>query len=489
MSNPKGRTLPNAISMYFVMLAIYCLDIFVFQSDLTVLGDAFFSRFFSFIIIFMYTKASKDSLAILGISKKKEKFVAGGIYGALFSLVPLFLVMLGEVVYYASTDASMLNLNFSPPSLNYVRTEGHMTSVGVTAIYIATTFFGSAFKEFFFRGFLLKKMNKVMNFFSANLFQALLYMSFILPSLARNFLRGYYNSTTAKLAVFIIIFYIVHETLAGIKWGLMTRISGSTYIATVDHFLYVFLSNSFFVTSRYETWAFMLHMMAIQLVSLAMTLVYYAVGMKRINAKKLKEKQEEEEAKARREARRKEREANRVIKSKIEPLEEISPEYYRSIASDARRKSRQDEDSDAPLENTVFIENAIQEKPTAESAEDSDVDDFLKKMTRQMRRSEEPTRSDEITEDFDSDDFLKAYQNGKSHHHRHSGHSHHHHSHHHHSEEKMKEETTQENNTTEKDSVAVPVRKKMAKKPKRTLAQKIRDLGGVDDSSSNDLIL
>lgn len=488
MSNPKGRTLPNAISMYFVMLAIYCLDIFVFQSDLTVLGDAFFSRFFSFIIIFMYTKASKDSLAILGISKKKEKFVAGGIYGALFSLVPLFLVMLGEVVYYASTDASMLNLNFSPPSLNYVRTEGHMTPVGVTVIYIATTFFGSAFKEFFFRGFMLKKMNKVMNFFSANLFQALLYMSFILPSLARNFLRGYYNSTTAKLAVFIIIFYIVHETFAGIKWGLITRISGSTYIATVDHFLYVFLSNSFFITSRYETWAFMLHMMAIQLVSFAMVLVYYAVGMKRINAKKLKEKQEEEEAKARKEARRKEREANRVIRSKIEPLEEISAENYRSIATDARRAEREDDNPDAPLESTVFIEDAIREQPTDDRTGDSDVDDFLKRMTREMRKREEPARSDEITEDFDSDDFLEAYQSGKTHRHRHSGHSHHRHSHSSRSEEKAKEETTQDKNSPEKVMETIPVKKKMAKKPKRTLAQKIRDLGGVDDSSSNDLI-
>lgn len=488
MSNPKGRTLPNAISMYFVMLAVYCLDIFVFQSDLTVLGDAFFSRFFSFIILILYTKASKDSLAVLGISKKREKFVAGGVYGILFSLVPLLLVILCEVIYYVSADSSAINLIFSPPGLNYVRTEGHMTPVSVTVIYIATTFFGSAFKEFFFRGFMLKKMNKVMNFFSANLFQSLLYMSFILPSLARNFIRGYYNSTTAKLAVFIIIFYVIHETLAGIKWGLMTRVSGSTYIATVDHFLYVFLSNSIFISSRYETWAFMLHMMAIQIVSLMMVLVYYAIGMKRINAKKLKEKKEEDEARERKEARRKEREANRVIKEKIAPLEEISPENYRNIASDARRKSHEDEDPNAPLESTVFIEDAIQEKPTAEASENSDVDDFLKQMTREMRRREEPIRSDEITEDFDSDDFLKAYQSGKTYgHHRNSGHSHSHHSHNR-SAENPESKLPQDKKEPEETLPPVPVKKKLSKKPKRTLAQKIRSLGGVDDSSSNDLI-
>ena len=481
MSNPKGRTLPNAFSMYFAMLAICCLDLFVFRSDLTVLGDAFFSRFFSFIILFLYIKASKNSFSVLGISKKKEKFIAGGVYGALFSLVPLILVILCEVIYFTSSGSSGIRLIFSPPGIDSDSVGESITPFGVAIIYTLTTIFGTAFKEFFFRGFMLKNINKITGFFKANLLQSLLYTSFIVAVLVRNFIRGDYNSAPIKLTVFIVVSFIAHEMISGIKRGLVTRVSGSTYIATVEHFICVFVSNSIFITARYEEWGFMLRITAIQLVSLIMVIVYYAVGMKRINAKKLRAKKEAEEARARKEERRKEREANRVIKEKIAPLEAISPENYRSIASDAKRKSH--EDPNAPLESTVFIEDAIREKPTEGDSADSDVDGFLKEMTREMRRREKPTRSDEITEDFDSDDFLEAYQNGKTHgNHRYSGHSHH--RSHHHSDK----ETARKSSASEKVPTPKPTKKKLSQKPKRTLAQKIRSLGGVDDSSSNDLI-
>ena len=176
MSNPKGRTLPNAISMFFVMFAVYSIDIFLFRSDLTVLGDAFFSRFISFIILFLYIWAAKEPIETLGISKKNQKFVAGGLYGALFALVPLALVTAGECIYYAATDATALNLRFETPNMTYVRSEENLNPVVGVAIYIFTCFFGNAFKEFFFRGFLLKKFNKVTDFAKANFMQAILYI-------------------------------------------------------------------------------------------------------------------------------------------------------------------------------------------------------------------------------------------------------------------------------------------------------------------------
>lgn len=53
MSNPKGKALPNLISMYLIMLVIYCLDVFFLKSDLTVLGDNFYSRFLCLTVLLM----------------------------------------------------------------------------------------------------------------------------------------------------------------------------------------------------------------------------------------------------------------------------------------------------------------------------------------------------------------------------------------------------------------------------------------------------
>lgn len=476
MSNPKGRTLPNAISMYFVMLAVYCIDIFLFKSDLTVLGDAFYSRFISFVILLLYIWASKDSISVLGISKKKEKFTAGVFYGILFSVIPLFTVTAAECIYYGLTDFSAIGLNFSPPSLSYVRSEENLTPVAAVAIYIFTTFFASAFKEFFFRGFMLKKLKKVMDFGWANLIQALLYMSFILPLLLRNLINGYYDDTTSRLGAFIIAFYFIHETLAGIKWGVMTRVSGSTYIATVDHFLYVFLSNSIFITNRYVTWSFMIHMLAIQVVSLLFTLVYYKLGMKKINEKKAKREAREEADRLEREQRRKAR--SKSIEKKVEGIEEISPANFKSIINEPENAKAEKLSDEAILKTKKNLADALT-NPVKDD-DNGEIDDFLKNFNREMS-DRKHHNSREITEDFDADDFLKEYnKNG--------GVSYNHHSQHHH-KRRHHRHTEPAKQTDAKETPATPQPKKeMAKKPKLTFAQKLQSLGGIDDSSTNDLI-
>ncbi len=477
MSNPKGQTLPNALSMFFVMLAVYCIDIFLFRSDLTVLGDAFFARFISFVIIFLYLLAAKESIETLGISKKTQKFVGGALYGTFFALVPLAIVTLCEVAYYASTDSTALVLNFETPNMTYVRSEENLTPVAGVAIYIFTCFFGNAFKEVFFRGFLLKKFNKITDFSKANFMQAVLYMTFILPYLARNIPDQLSrNRLTVPMAVFMIVFYIVHETFAGIKWGLMTRISGSTYMAIVDHFLYVFLSNSIFITNRYESWSFMLHMMAIQVVSFLFVLIHYLIGMKKINEKKRRKEAKIEAELKEIEERKKKREAERSVKKKIENLEEISPAKYKNIVHEAGKRERMAKDDESALENKITLEQALKEEVA--SADDEAVDAIIRKANREMRMKENPISSSDITEDFDSDEFLKAYQRQDGSHRNTGGHRHHHHRHHHREEVEEKE-----------TPVVLPVKKEtMAKKPKKTLVQKIQSLGGIDDSSSNDLI-
>ena len=476
MSNPKGQALPNALSMFFVMLAVYCIDIFLFRSDLTVLGDAFFARFISFVIIFLYLLAAKESVKSLGISKKTQKIFGGVLYGTFFALVPLAVVTLCEVAYYASTDATALSFRFETPNIAYLSPDKSITPVAGVMIYIFTCFFGTAFKEVFFRGFLLKKFNKITDFGKANFMQAVLYMTFILPYLARNIPDQLSrNSLSVPMAVFVVVFCIVHEIFTGLKWGLMTRVSGSTYMATVDHFLYAFLSSSIFITNRYESWSFMLRMIAIQVVSFLFVLIHYLIGMKKINEKK-KRKQAKIDAELKEiEERKKKREAERSVKKKIEKLEEISPAKYKNIVHEAEKCERIAEDDESALENKIILEQALKEEVV--NKDDENINAIIREANREMRMKENRVSSGDITDDFDSDEFLKSYQRQDGSH-RHSGHHHKHHRHHH--REKTKEKET---------TAILPVKKEsMAKKPKKTLVQKMQSLGGIDDSSSNDLI-
>ena len=214
----------------------------------------------------------------------------------------------------------------------------------------------------------------------------------------------------------------------------------------------------------------MLHMLAIQLVSFFFVLIYYFYGMKKINEKKKREKAKYEAELEEIQKRKKEHRANRVVKEKIDSLEEISPENFKNIVVESEKRQRKEDNDESALENKIVLEEALKEETPHDN--DKSVDDFLRKMNREMRRRENPTSSNDITEDFDSDEFLKAYQKQDGSHRNQHNHRHHHH-------HKQKAEET---------PVVLPEKKQMAKKPKRTLSQKIQSLGGIDDSSSNDLI-
>lgn len=383
MSDPKGKALPNLISLYLIMLIIYCLDVFFLKSDLTVLGDNFYARFISFVVLFMTLLFKKEHIKSFGISKKRESFVAAIKYGSLFSVVPLFVVSVIELIIFRLSNPSAIDPSFSPPSLSYVMTEGYLTPAFCITIYILTTFFAACFKEMFFRGLLIHKLEKLTAFKSANIFQALLYTTFIIPKLIRNFAKNYYSREIVELAVFVVVFYLIHEFITGIKWGMLTKASGTTYIAIVDNFLYVFLANSVHVVDSSTKWLFMIHMLCTQLISLSLVYFY----CKKKNAKTdISEKS--------------------VDKTESEPPKDSSENGYSSeIIKDT------DEISPDQFKNIVRKNDTA--KPHNGEMSEKEIDDFLKQFGKPRHRYHPPVAVNppqaDSTENFDVDSFLKDF--------------------------------------------------------------------------------
>ncbi|HAS37074.1 MAG TPA: hypothetical protein DCS04_00360 [Ruminococcaceae bacterium] len=384
MSDPKGKALPNLLTLYFIMLIIYCLDVFFLKSDLTVLGDNFYARFISFVVLFMTLLFKKEHLKNFGISKKKENFIAAVKYGTFFSVVPLLIVSAVELIVFKFSNPSAIDLRFSPPSLSYVRTEGYLTPAFCITVYILTTLFAACFKEMFFRGLLIHKLEKLTVFKSANIFQALLYMTFILPKLIRNFAKNYYSKEIVDLALFVVLFYIIHEFITGIKWGLLAKASGTTYISIVDNFLYVFLANSVRVVDQSTKWLFMIHMLCTQLISLALVYIYYKKSMAKSSVVS------ETAATAEKDTKKTEEEKGYSAEI-ISDAEEISPDQFKDIvrenSADNDKKSHNGDMSETEIDNFLkdfgkphhHYRPPVQVQPTAKKEDENfDVDEFLK---------------------------------------------------------------------------------------------------------------
>lgn len=404
MSDPKGKALPDLITMYLVMLVIYCLDVFFLKSDLTVLGDNFYSRFICFTVLLMTVLFKREHLKSFGISSKKTKLKSALIFGTAFSAIPILLVSVVEYLIFKMTDPENIKLSFSPPSLSYVQTEGYLTPFFCITVYILTSFFAACFKEMFFRGFLLHKLEKLTTFKSANIFQSLLYMTFIIPKLVRNFVMGYYSEEIVKISAFVVAFYIIHEFLTGIKWGMLAKVSGATYISIVDNFLYVFLANSLHIVNQSTKWLFMIYMLAAQLISLAMVMVYCKkASPATANEEKTSEKKsappQKEKPKGTKPI------DNHTVEKAESDKEKIDSEAFGDKAEISPNQFKQ-----------IVKESSVQTAvPHNGELSEEEIDSFLKdygKPKAHYNPPQKPSNHDHSgikDESFDIDDFLKGF--------------------------------------------------------------------------------
>lgn len=399
MSNPKGKALPDLISMYLIMLVIYCLDVFFLKSDLTVLGDNFYSRFLCLTVLLMTVVFKREHLITFGIRRKAAKLKSAFIFGTFFSVVPIATVSIFEYIFFKILYPNAIDINFTPPSLSYVQTEGYLTPALCIAIYILTSLFAACFKEMFFRGFLLHKLEKLTTLKVANIFQALLYMTFVIPKLIRNFAMNYYSEDIVKLATFVVIFYLVHEFITGLKWGMLAKVSGAVYISIIDNFLYVFLANSLHIVDQSTKWLFMIHMLATQLISLALVAIYCK---KASSAKSVEEKTSEKKStvaakeKTKNPAPIETHEEKEVINAEaFNDKAEISPSQFKKIIK----------------ENTV--QSAL---PHNGELSEEEIDSYLKDFGKPKGqynppKTPKPDMAEGTVESFDVDDFLKGFSN------------------------------------------------------------------------------
>lgn len=396
MSNPKGKALPDLISMYLIMLVIYCLDVFFLKSDLTVLGDNFYSRFLCLTVLLMTVVFKREHFITFGIRRKATKLKSAFIFGTFFSVVPIATVSIFEYIFFKIIYPNAIDINFTPPN---VQTGRYLTPALCIAIYILTSLFAACFKEMFFRGFLLHKLEKLTVFKSANTFQALLYTTFIIPKLVRNFVMNYYSEDIVKLAAFVVIFYLVHEFITGLKWGMLAKVSGATYILIIDNFLYVFLANSLHIVSHQSKWLFMIHMLSAQLISLVLVAVYCK---KASSAQSVEEKTSEKKSTVA----AKEKTKNPAPIETHEEKEVINIEAFNNKAEISPSQFKE-----------IIKENTVQSAlPHNGELSEEEIDSYLKDFGKPKGqynppKTSKPDMAKETVESFDVDDFLKGFSN------------------------------------------------------------------------------
>ncbi len=303
MANPKSKVLPQIFNVYLFVLVAHCIDVFALKlkGDSTIFGTNLYGHVIAIICIFVACLIKKKDIRAYGVDLRPKRIFKGLYRGAIFSLVPIAIVAgLFELIYMA-LGFEWAKVQFIPPNFNYSNGAGIVKATLIYAVTIAVSVF---MKELFFRGYALRSARPVYQFFDANLIQAILYIPLPLVNHARNVIFNTYGDAFDRLPfmIAVAVFYVVHEFMTGIKWGLLARVSGDIWLVFFDHYIYNFLAFSLlFSQSKISNWETMIKLMLVQIISFAMVWFYYKKKMAEREKHKLQKELAEIEYRQKRE--------------------------------------------------------------------------------------------------------------------------------------------------------------------------------------------
>lgn len=294
MANPKSRVLPQILNLYLFVIVAHCVDVFNMQimGDSTVFGNNLYGHLIGIIMIVIACMAKKKDIKTLGVIFRPKRIFKGVVTGGALAMIPIAMVAVLLMLLYAVTGNDIFKVAFIPPNNNY----SDYPLLITTMIYALTSIVSVFLKELLFRGYVIRSMRPTYPFFDANIVQAVLCIPFPIVNHLKNIFLGKYSDPFGQLPLMgtILVFYVVHEFITGIKWGLLSRVSKDIWPMFFDHYFYKVIAFSlFFSQSKIMNFHTMGKLMAVQVISFGLTWVYYKKKRAEIEKKRLEHKLKE----------------------------------------------------------------------------------------------------------------------------------------------------------------------------------------------------
>lgn len=254
------------------VLLFQVVDVFFIRSSLPLLSTNIFARLLGIVILVVFSGA-------LGFSLKKFCFKSYGwffevLYGLFFSLVPILVVYLGKYIYFLYRGYENLTLSFRPSGFGDY--DGSRKYIINAVVYILTLLLVAAFKEIFYRGYLITQLSGKYGVPISIFIQSIIYMISFVPTLAYYWVTGRFEFQGPLMSFFLICGHLFYNLICGVKWGAFYRVNGTVWMSVADHFITNFVVSSFFFTENRlpEKW-YIIEVIIIQFVSIAMFIPFF----------------------------------------------------------------------------------------------------------------------------------------------------------------------------------------------------------------------
>lgn len=268
----QGKALLVVLLVYIVCVVFRLFEYFILRTDKTWVGEAVVHKLIGIAILFFAVRMQGFSWKEIGFVKEnatkyllKGLAFGSGIFAIAYAVETLIVMAQGRfdsLQFYVSAYAVDENI-------------GYQTGIVFFLICILGNIVNVIMEEGIFRGLFIWILEKKYHFISAVVISSVLFGLWHMVAPIRNYVDG---TTSMEGMIANIIMLVVTSALVGFKFALLTKITGSLYMAMGDHFVNNTIVNLLHVVSITGADEMMVLRVAIaQSLSCVIVLVYYVL--------------------------------------------------------------------------------------------------------------------------------------------------------------------------------------------------------------------
>lgn len=240
----KQNVLTAVLAVYFICYGFRVFEYFILRTDKTWVGEAVVHKLTGIVILFAAVGFLRETLADIGLARK------GGLRNigkGLFFGIGVFIIAYAVEIMMAIAGGTFVSLQVYVSTYAVDQNLGHRTEWLFFIICIVGNMVNVFMEEGIFRGLFQKILEKKYSFMCSALIASVLFGLWHIVGPIRNYFDGV-SGVEGMIANAIML--TVTSALVGFKFALLTKMTGSLYMAMGDHFVNNTIVNILHVVSE-----------------------------------------------------------------------------------------------------------------------------------------------------------------------------------------------------------------------------------------------
>lgn len=278
MAKRKEKILSVVVFIYMICFILRIFEYFLLRTDETFWGEAFIHKLLGIIILFATLKIYGFQPAEIGFSKKGvlRRLTEGVVFGLIVFVPAYFTEMI-----IASIQGNFETLAVYVSAYSVNGTIGRQTGLLFFLICIAGNIINVIMEEGLFRGFFQNMLERKHAFLLSAAIASSLFGLWHIMAPVRSYCDGTMNRS-GFIANAVLL--VTTSALVGFKFALMTRLTGSLYMAMGHHFTNNAVVNMLHVVSSTGTDSLMIVRISIaQSISFIIVWIWYLLARRSHN--------------------------------------------------------------------------------------------------------------------------------------------------------------------------------------------------------------